>query len=92
MRERERERKKRPGKKHFREMKKNVGMTFAQKSKEIRVGSGNGINLCCIYPANNPYIILYVHYNLKLPNVYVGIVGWMYRTKIDPISTPYLLF
>ena len=32
-------------KKHFREMKKNIGMTIAQKSKETRVGSGNVINL-----------------------------------------------
>ena len=27
-----------------------------------------------------------LHYNLKSPDVYVGIVGWIYRTKIDPIS------
>ena len=52
-------------------MKKNVGMTIAQKSKETRV---------------------YVHFNLKLPDIYVGIVGWMYRTKSDPISTPYPCF
>ena len=25
-------------------------------------------------------------HNLKLPDVYVEIVGWIYRTKIDPIS------
>ena len=25
---------------------------------------------------------------LKLPDVYVGIVGWIYRTKIDPSSLP----
>ena len=45
---------------------------------------GNGINLHSVYPANNPYI--YTHCYLKLPNVYVGIVGWIYRTKIDLIS------
>ena len=44
--------------KSFPEMKKDVGMTTAQKSKETR--NGNGINLCSVYPANNPYI--YVHY------------------------------
>ena len=43
---------------------------------------GNGINLCSVYPANNPN----TSYNSKLPNIYVGIVGWIYRTKIDPIS------
>ena len=34
------------------------------------------------------HIILLLHYNLKLPDVCVGIVdnGWIYRTKIDPIS------
>ena len=37
-------------------MKKNVGMTIAQKSKETRVGKKdeNGISLCSVYPANNP--------------------------------------
>ena len=39
-------------------IKKNVGMTITQKSKETRVGSGNGINLCSVYPANNPYIYI----------------------------------
>ena len=63
-------------------MKKDVGMTTAPKSK-VGMKNRNGINLCSVYPANNPYI--YVHY-LKLPDVYVGIVGWIYRTKIDPIS------
>ena len=46
--------------------------------------------------SNNAYAhadySVYVHYNLKLPDVYVGIVGWIYRTKIDPISTPYPCF
>ena len=33
-------------------------MTIAQKNKETRVGikDGNRINLCSVYPANNPYI------------------------------------
>ena len=64
-------------------------MTIARKSKETRVGmkDGNGINLCSIYLANNPYI-----YDLKLPNIYVGIVGWIYGTKIDPISILHPLF
>ena len=40
---------------HFPEMKK---MTIAQNSKETRVGikDGNGIDLCSVYPANNPHI------------------------------------
>ena len=39
------------------EMKKDVGMITAQKSKETRrMEDGNGINLCSAYPANNPYI------------------------------------
>ena len=33
-----------------------------------------------------PTIPTHTHYYLKLPGVYVGIVGWIYRTKIDPIS------
>ena len=39
-----------------------------------------------------PYLLN--HYNLKLPDVYVGIIGWIYRTKIDPISVlhPYPCF
>ena len=68
--------------KTFREMKKDVGMTTAQKSKET-----NGINLCSVYPANNPYIYVGVASDYSaVMYVYVGIVGWIYRTKIDPIS------
>ena len=37
----------------------------------------------CISSQQSLHIL---HYNLKLPDVYVGIVGWIYRTKIDPIS------
>ena len=44
--------------KYFREMKKKKAI--ARKSKETRVGmkDGNGINLCSVYPANNPYIYI----------------------------------
>ena len=60
--------------KSFLEMKKDVGMTTAQKSKETRrmeMGS-------YIQPVASDYsVVMYV---------YVGIVGWIYRTKIDPIS------
>ena len=38
--------------KAFREMKKDVGMTTAQKSKETRRME----MVCSVYPANNPYI------------------------------------
>ena len=50
------EREKRPGTSKG----KNISVrTIAQESKETRVGmkDGNGINLCSVYPANNPYII-----------------------------------
>ena len=43
----------------YKEMKKNVGMTIAQEAmKGIGMKDGNGINLCPVYPANNPYIII----------------------------------
>ena len=43
--------------KAFREMKKDVGMTTAQKSKETRrMEMGSIFVLCSVYPANNPYI------------------------------------
>ena len=56
--------------KTFHEMKKDVGMTTAQKCKEIRrmeIGS------------------IFVLYIQPIPT-YTLIVGWIYRTKIDPIS------
>ena len=64
-------------------------MTIARKSKETRVGmkDANRINLCSAYPANNPYIAIRTFNTVKLPDVYVGIVGWICRTKIDPICT-----
>ena len=50
----------------FREMKKDVGMTTAQKSKETRRMDMGSV------------FVLYI----QLMCVYVGIVGWIYRTKI----------
>ena len=61
-------------------MKKDVGMTTAQKSKEIRRMEMGSIFVLYIQPT----IPTYTHYNLKLPDVYVGIVGWIYRLKTDP--------
>ena len=63
-------------------------MTIAQKSKETREGMKNGWDQSsfCISSQQSLHIRTLLHYNLKLPNVYVGIVGWIYRTKIDPIS------
>ena len=61
-----------------------VTLVIALRKQVVGLKGGNGINLCSVYPANNPYY--YTHYYLKLPDVYVGIVGWIYRTKIDPIS------
>ena len=66
-------------------------MTIAQKSKETRVGmkDGNGINLC-----SATYIRRVASDYSAVMYVYVAIVGWIYRTKIDPISSlplpPYL--
>ena len=57
-------------------------MTTAQKSKETRRMEMGSIFVLYI----QLHIRTLLHYNLKLPDVYVGIVGWIYRTKIDPIS------
>ena len=70
--------------KAFREMKKDVGMTTAQKRKQE--GWKWDQSLFCISSQQSLHICILLHYNLKLPDVYVGIVGWIYRTKIDPIS------
>ena len=67
-------------------MKKDVGITTAQKSKETRRMEMGSIFVLYIQPTIPTYIRTLLHYNLKLPDVYVGIVGWIYRTKIDPIS------
>ena len=66
-------------------MKKDVGMTTAQKSKETRRME----SLFCISSQQSLHIRTLLHYNLKLPNVYVGIVGWIYRTKIPSFLFPY---
>ena len=47
---------------------------------------GNGINLCSVYPANKPYI--YVHYNLKLPDVYVGLLAGYTEQRLIPFPLP----
>ena len=60
-------------------------MTTAQKSKETRRMEMGSIFILYIHQ-QSLHICTLLHYNLKLPNVYVGIVGWIYRTKIDPIS------
>ena len=57
-------------------------MTTAQKSKETRRMEMGSIFVL--------YIQLHIHrvasdYSVVM-YVYVGIVGWIYRTKIDPIS------
>ena len=39
-------------------------------------------SLFCISSQQSLHIRTLLHYNLKLPDVYVGIVGWIYRTKI----------
>ena len=65
-------------------MKKDVGMTTAQKSKETGwkwdqslfcISSQQSLHICRV--ASDYSVVMYV---------YVGIVGWIYRTKIDPIS------
>ena len=71
--------------KAFREMKKDVGMTTAQKVRK-QEGWQWDQSLFCISSQQSLHIRTLLHYNLKLPDVYVGIVGWIYRTKIDPIS------
>ena len=50
---------------------------------------GNGINLCSAYQPT--YRV--ASYSAGM-DINVGIVGWIYRTKIDPISIlhPSLLF
>ena len=66
-------------------MKKDVGMTTAQKSKETRRME----SLFCISSQQSLHMRTLLHYNLKLPDVYVGIVGWIYRTKIPSFLFPY---
>ena len=66
-------------------MKKDVGMTTAQKSKETRRME----SLFCISSQQSLHVRTLLHYNLKLPDVYVGIVGWICRTKIPSFLFPY---
>ena len=66
-------------------MKKDVGMTTAQKVRK-QEGWKWDQSLFCVSSQQSLHIRTLLHYNLKLPDVYVGIVGWIYRTKIDPIS------
>ena len=76
--------------KAFREMKKDVGMTTAQKSKETRRME----SLFCISSQQSLHIRRVASDYSAVMYVYVAIVGWIYRTKIDPISSlplpPYL--
>ena len=64
-------------------MKKDVGMTTAQKSKETRRMEMGSIFVLYIQPTIPIYTS--ADYSVVM-YVYVGIVGWIYRTKIDPIS------
>ena len=68
--------------KAFREMKKDVGMTTAQKSKETRRME----SLFCISSQQSLHIRRVTSDYSIVMCIYVGIVGWIYRTKIDPIS------
>ena len=63
-------------------MKKDVGMTTAQKSKETRRMEMGSIFVLYIQPTIPTYTSGYS----AVMYVYVGIVDWIYRTKIDPIS------
>ena len=65
-------------------MKKDVGMTTAQKSKEQ--GWKWDQSLCCISSQQSLHIRRVASDYSVVMYVYVGIVGWIYSTKIDPIS------
>ena len=69
--------------KAFCEMKKDVGMTTAQKSKETRRME---MGLFCISSQQSLHIRWVASDYSAVIYLYVGIVGWIYRTKIDPIS------
>ena len=47
------------------------------------------LDIAVIRDLDSPHSCTLLHYNLKLPNVYVGIVGWMYITKIPSFLFPY---
>ena len=66
-------------------MKKDVGMITAQKSKETRrmeslfcISSQQSLHIRRV--ASDYSVVMYVH---------VGIVGWIYRTKIPSFLFPY---
>ena len=67
-------------------MKKDVGMTTAQKSKETRRMKWDQSLFCTSSQQSLRIRRVASDYNVIM-YVYVGIVGWMYRTKIDPISS-----
>ena len=71
--------------KAFREMKKDVGMTTAQKSKETRRME----SLFCISSQQSLHIRRVASDYSVVMYVYVGIVGWIYRTKIPSFLFPY---
>ena len=68
-------------------MKKDVGMTTAQKSKETRRMEVGSIFVMYIQPTIPTYTLGSFKYSAVM-YVYVGIVGWIYRTRIDPTSIP----
>ena len=57
--------------KAFLEMKKDVGMTTAQKSKETRRMKWDQ-SLFCTSSQQSLHVRTLLHYNLKLPDIYVG--------------------
>ena len=71
--------------KAFREMKKDVGMTTAQKSKETRRME----SLFCISSQQSLHIRRVASDYSVVMYVYVGIVGWIYRTMIPSFLFPY---
>ena len=71
--------------KAFREMKKDVGMTTAQKSKETRRME----SLFCISSQQSLHIRRVASDYSVVMYVYVGIVGWIYKTKIPSFLFPY---
>ena len=66
-------------------MKKDVGMTTAQKSKETRRME----SLFCISSQQSLHIRRVASDYSVVMYVYVGIVGWIYRTKIPSFLFPY---
>ena len=68
--------------KAFHEMKKDVGMTTAQKSKETRRMEMGSIFLFCISSQQSLHIRRVTSdYSVVMYVYYVGIIGWIFRTK-----------